>query len=230
MPSTDSVPPNTNRYLKEYQLADLFSTWHHNISNQGSSLTRATCLFLLWGRPFMTGDGPKMVHFGPKWPNMTGLSTLQSGSKGFKRDQNGQPKCFWPFGTLLGPSGLFWTISIKNCFFASMHLQSSSKPYFVLFGATNSFLSEMVKMGPKMCEKGRQLWYWHMAWSKILFQFLTTEKRAWINAVCLCWPLLFQIPNYFLNTQSQLSPGITLAEQGHRFVFSNGEFYMIKKV
>ena len=23
-------------------------------------------LFLLWGRPFMTGDGPKMVHFGPK--------------------------------------------------------------------------------------------------------------------------------------------------------------------
>ena len=26
---------------------------------------------------------------------------------------------------------------------------------------------------------------------------------------------LFQIPNYFLNTQSQLSPGITLAGQGH---------------
>ena len=23
-------------------------------------------LFLLWGPPFMTGDGPKMVHFGPK--------------------------------------------------------------------------------------------------------------------------------------------------------------------
>ena len=23
-------------------------------------------LFLLWGRPFMTGNGPKMVHFGPK--------------------------------------------------------------------------------------------------------------------------------------------------------------------
>ena len=23
-------------------------------------------LFLLWGWPFMTGDGPKMVHFGPK--------------------------------------------------------------------------------------------------------------------------------------------------------------------
>ena len=23
-------------------------------------------LFLLWGPPFMTGDGPKMVNFGPK--------------------------------------------------------------------------------------------------------------------------------------------------------------------
>ena len=23
-------------------------------------------LFSLWGRPFMNGDGPKMVHFGPK--------------------------------------------------------------------------------------------------------------------------------------------------------------------
>ena len=23
-------------------------------------------LFLLWGQPFMTGDGPKMVLFGPK--------------------------------------------------------------------------------------------------------------------------------------------------------------------
>ena len=56
--------------------------------------------------------------------------------------------------------------------------------------------------------------FWH--WKDV-------NMRARINAVCLCWPLLFQIPNYFLNTQSQLSPGITLAEQGHRFVFSNGE-------
>ena len=30
---------------------------------------------------------------------------------------------------------------------------------------------------------------------------------------------LFQIPNYFLNTQSQLSPGITLAGHGSRFLF-----------
>ena len=45
VPSTDSVPPNTNRNLKEYQLADLFSTWRHINSHQGSSLTRATCHF-----------------------------------------------------------------------------------------------------------------------------------------------------------------------------------------
>ena len=30
------------------------------------------------------------------WPNMAGLSTLQSGLKGSESDQNGQPKC--PFG------------------------------------------------------------------------------------------------------------------------------------
>ena len=34
------------------------------------------------------------------WPNMAGLSTFQSGPKGPKKNQNGQPKCFWPFGTL----------------------------------------------------------------------------------------------------------------------------------
>ena len=52
--------------------------------------------FLLWGPPFMTGDGP----------NMAGLSTFQSGPKGFKRDQNGQQ--IWdPFGPM-------WTIVNKN--------------------------------------------------------------------------------------------------------------------
>ena len=47
MPCTDSVPPNTNRYLKEYQLAYLFSTWQHINSHQGSSFTRATCHFCI---------------------------------------------------------------------------------------------------------------------------------------------------------------------------------------
>ena len=48
VPSTDPVPPNTNQYLKEYQLADLLSTWRHINSHQGSSLTRATCLFFIF--------------------------------------------------------------------------------------------------------------------------------------------------------------------------------------
>ena len=35
---------------------------------------------------------------------------------------HGQPQCFWPFLTLLGPSGSgpFWTISDKNDFFPQM--------------------------------------------------------------------------------------------------------------
>ena len=44
-PNTDPVPPITKRYLKEYHLPDLLSTWRHMNSHQGSSLTRATCHF-----------------------------------------------------------------------------------------------------------------------------------------------------------------------------------------
>ena len=68
---------------------------------------------------------------------MAGLSTLQSGPKGSERDQNGQPKCFWPLGTLLGPSGPFWTVSNKNWYFAPKHL---CQPLLCLFGAKKSFL------------------------------------------------------------------------------------------
>ena len=80
-----------------------------------------------------------------KWPNMAGLSTLQSGPKGPKRDQNGQPKCFRPFGTLLGPSGPFWTISNKKLFFAPRHLLQT---LLCPFGAKSSFLYEMIQKGP----------------------------------------------------------------------------------
>ena len=47
------------------------------------------------------GMAQKWSILDQKWPNMAGLSTLQSGPKGPKRDQNGQPKSFWTFGTLL---------------------------------------------------------------------------------------------------------------------------------
>ena len=66
------------------------------------------------------GMAQKWSILDQKWPNMAGLSTLQSGPKGPKRDQNGQPKSFWTFGTLLGPSGPFWTISNKNWYFAPL--------------------------------------------------------------------------------------------------------------
>ena len=71
----------------------------------------------------MAGRRQKWSILDQKWPNMAGLSTFQSGPKGSKRVQNGQPKCFWPFGTLLGPSGPFWAISNKNWFFAPKHLR-----------------------------------------------------------------------------------------------------------
>ena len=39
-------------------------------------------LFLLWGAPFMTGDGPKMVHFGPKLAKHGRLVNVPKGPKG----------------------------------------------------------------------------------------------------------------------------------------------------
>ena len=80
--------------------------------------------------------------------------------KGFKRDQNGQPKYFWPFGTLLGPSGPFWTISNKNWYFAPKHLCHT---ILCPFRAKNHFLSEMVQKGlegPKRVPNGQK----HLGW------------------------------------------------------------------
>ena len=77
--------------------------------------------------PFFHSGVDRSLGMAQKWSildqkgsNMAGLSTLQSGPKGSERDQNGQTKCFWPLGTLLGPSGPFWTISDKNDFLSQM--------------------------------------------------------------------------------------------------------------
>ena len=43
-------------------------------------------IFLLWGPPFMSGNGPKMVHFGPK---MAKHGRLVNAPKGSKRVQKG---------------------------------------------------------------------------------------------------------------------------------------------
>ena len=81
-----------------------------------------------------------------KWPNMAGLSTFQRGPKGSKRVQNGQPKCFWPFGTLLGPSGPFWAISNKNEFFAPNGCGGGASEQKINFCLK---WPKMVQMGPK---------------------------------------------------------------------------------
>ena len=101
------------------------------------------------GPPFMTGDGPKMVHFWPKIAQHGRLVNVKSGLKGFKRGQYGKPKCFWPFGTFWGPSGSFWTISDNNDFLPRM-----DKVGFCRGASEQNInsclkLSKMVQMGPK---------------------------------------------------------------------------------
>ena len=67
--------------------------------------------FLFWGPQFMTGDGPKMVHFGPK---LAKHGRLDKFPKWSKWDQNGQPRFF----DHLGP---FWPqmdkVGIKKIIF-----------------------------------------------------------------------------------------------------------------
>ena len=93
----------------------------------------------------MAGRRQKWSILDQKWPSMAGLSTFQSGPKGSKRVQNGQPKCFWPFGTLLGPSGPFWAISNKNWFFAPKHLCHTHLGQKIHFCLKWSKRAQMVK-------------------------------------------------------------------------------------
>ena len=59
-------------------------------------------LFLLWGPPFTSGDGPKMVHFGPIMAkhSPSGSSWAQMGPAGPKRVPNGQNTWIDHFGPL----------------------------------------------------------------------------------------------------------------------------------
>ena len=100
----------------------------------------------------MVPKGTKLVnlsvfdHLGPVWTisNKNWFFALKyllqtllcpiRAKKKSKRDQNDQPKCFWPFGTLLDLSGSFWTISNKNWFFAPKHL---CQTLLCPFGAKN---------------------------------------------------------------------------------------------
>ena len=137
-----------------------------------------------WGWP---KNGPFWTKNGQTWQACERSKVVQKGPKGFKRDQNGQPKYFWPFGTLLVPSGPFRTISNKNWYFAPKHL---CQPLLCPFGAKKSFLSKMVQKGPDGPKMGPK-------WSKtfrltILVPFgpFWTTLECW--QACHVWPFLVQ--------------------------------------
>ena len=125
-----------------------------------------------------------------KWPNMAGLSTFQSGPMGSKKVQNGKPRCFWQFGTLLGPFGPFQT---KNHF-----LPYKDKVGFGrgAFEQKINFLFEMIQKGPdvpKRVPNGQT----HLGWSfrTLLYPFgpfWNVDKPAMLGHFCLFyWCVIF---------------------------------------
>ena len=65
----------------------------------------------------MTGDGPKMVHFGPK---MAWHGRLFNVPKWSKRVQNGQPNCFDQLGPFLAHLDPFGQFQIRNDLLSQM--------------------------------------------------------------------------------------------------------------
>ena len=74
------------------------------------------------------------------------LVNIPKWSKGVR---NGEPRCFWQFGTLLGPSRHFWAISDKNQFVAPWGQSWVRRRCF--WAKTNFCLKlfKRVQMGPK---------------------------------------------------------------------------------
>ena len=68
--------------------------------------------YLITGCPQKTHQLNKQKW--PTWQACQHSKVVQRGPKGSKRVQNGQPRCFWPFGTLLGPSGPFYKDYFKR--------------------------------------------------------------------------------------------------------------------
>ena len=108
-------------------------------------------LFLLWGPPFATGDGPK------KMAKHCRLATFQSDTKGSKRDQNGQPKCF----NHLGP---FWAhLDPFRRFQTNIDLFSEA-PYFDHLEQKIHFClkwSKRALIGPKGSQMVKNTWVDH---------------------------------------------------------------------
>ena len=98
--------------------------------------------FLLWGPPFMTRDGPKMVRFGSK---MAKHSRLVTALKWFKRVQK-RPKM--ANLSVLDDFGHIWTIldHFRQKWFFSPNRQS--RDWRRCFRAKDQLLFEMVQKGP----------------------------------------------------------------------------------
>ena len=125
---------------------------------------------------------------------MAGLSTFQIGPKGLKRVRNGQPRCFWPFGTLLGPSGPFY----KDYFKQKMIFCSKTPPPHstlslwgnkLIFVWNGSKVSRWTQRGPKLSKTSR---------FSISDPFgpLWTTLECW--QACHVWPFLFVLLVRFL--------------------------------
>ena len=107
-----------------------------------------------------------------KWLNMAGLSIFQSGPKGSKTVRNGKPRCFWPFGTLMGPSGPFWTTSNEKWYSLK---STSAEPNFVLMGQQIDFCLKWPKSvwkGPKESQIVKNIYVRH-------FGLLWTTLECW---------------------------------------------------
>ena len=75
-------------------------------------------LFLLWGPPIMTGDGPKITYFGPKLAKHVKLVIVPKWSKRVQKGPKWSTQVFFTIWDPFGRSGPIWNISDKNDFFA----------------------------------------------------------------------------------------------------------------
>ena len=142
-----------------------------------------------------------MVHFGPK---MAKHGRLVNAPKWPKRDQNGQPKYFWTFGTLLGPSGPFWTISDKNQFVAQKDKEGFGDSAFEQKIIFRLKWSKRVQTGPK----GSQMVKKSRLTISNPFGPISTTLECWKG--CHVWPFLYVllVPFFWDTLQSECSQSV----------------------
>ena len=108
-------------------------------------------LFLLWGRPFITGDGPKMAKHG----------RLVNASVWSIWAQKGQKWSTYVFLTILDPFGPIWTL-LDHFKQESIFCSEAPLPPPTLFiWGKKSILSKMVQKGSDGRKRGPK-------WSKTL--------------------------------------------------------------